>query len=80
MVRKIPNWRNQLVNTLGRASITGTLQTNEVIRLLIGTTPIARAPRILVYDGHMLTEFGYPNDVCKLLEPEKGKYWDYGMF
>lgn len=64
--------------TLGRSPITGTLQTNEVIRLITGKKPLAIAPYAIVYDGNGLSEFGHPNDVCKILKLDQK--WDYKLF
>ncbi|MBW2980463.1 ThiF family adenylyltransferase [Candidatus Woesearchaeota archaeon] len=82
-----PSWLDRLRRgetswsiTLGRAPVTGTFQSNEVIKLLTGAEPKARAPKIAVYDGNGLAEFGFPNDWGKILEPDAGKYWDYRMF
>jgi len=66
--------------TLGRSPITGTIQTNEVIRLLTNKAPLAVAPRIISYDGNGLGEFNLPNVLVALLLPKEGKYWDYRLW
>lgn len=66
--------------TLGRSPVTGTLQTNEVIRILLGKKPLAIAPTIVAFDGNGLHEFGYSQDVCKILHPQNSKGWDYRLF
>jgi len=79
-LKELARGRTSWSITLGRSPVTGTLQTNEVIRLLTGKEPLARAPKIIVYDGNGLTEFGHPHDMCKVLEPARGKTWDYRLF
>lgn len=66
--------------TLGRSPITGTMQSNEVIRLLLGQKPLAVAPNIIAYDGNGLDEFGFPDDLLKVLKPRSKDDWDYKLF
>lgn len=82
-----PKWLSKFKNkdtswsiTLGRSPITGTLQTNETIRLLLGKMPNAIAPNIIVFDGNGLQEFGFPKDICKVLDIGSKTNWDYRLF
>src|SRR3989338_430378 len=64
-----------------RAYITSVFQVNEVVRIILGKTPQAVAPRAIISDIDGLEEFGLNNDVkVTVLTPPNKKNWDYKLF
>lgn len=63
-----------------RAYLTSVYQSHEALRLLIGKTPQAVAPRAYVSDLNGLVEFGHPESLVAILEPPNGRNWDFRVF
>lgn len=57
-----------------RAYITGTLQSHEAIRIVLGKIPLAVAPKAIIIDLNNI-----PN-IVSIKEPYNKKYWNYEEF